>query len=110
MRAILIVLILTFGSQAGAGGYLQNRSDWIKFDLKDNYVIGVFDWVVIVEGQPGTDTYDKPIAILNCARTLKLDSNSLVEIVNNYYEDVSTWKHPPSVALWQGLKSACEVR
>lgn len=97
-----IALLTTLASQAEAG-FVKNRSGWeeLTSDAQSGYVMGAYDWMSQVA--PVEDN----LSIHNCVINIGFNSSDMIEVVNNFYSDLSKWEAPPFQALLLGLRKVC---
>ena len=97
-----IALLTTLASQAEAG-FVKNRSGWeeLTSDAQSGYVMGAYDWMSQVA--PVEDN----LSIHNCVINIGFNSSDMIEVVINFYSDLSKWEAPPFQALLLGLRKVC---
>ena len=111
MKQLLLILSLTLGlATAANAGFYNDRSDWNELgNFKEYYVMGLFD-VISLKNLGDDDAKLKfKDNLVNCIIKYKVKSNTLVDLVDNYYQDVANWTVRPKSALVQSLIKFCKL-
>ena len=99
MKNIRYALIFCILSTPVFAGFIKNKADWddLSEDQKSGYVIGIFDQLVTIY-TGDSDSYKQIKRELHlCAAEQRLNSDSLITLINKGYDDVSTWTYPPNL-------------
>ena len=106
MRALLVALMLMFGSQVWAG-FVIDRNTW--HDMVDGspaqkgYALGAFDQLTTKYKGVKKSQIEAINKIDECAKKMNFSADILVDIINSHYTDLENWQHPANIALQKGL-------
>jgi hypothetical protein len=108
MRAVILLLMLTFGSPAGANGFMNNRKDWndaaFSADIQKAYAMGIFDQ--LIQTDKISNKWQR--MFLYCAQEMNLTPTDFVDIIEGHYRNLENWQDAPSVALERGFATICK--
>ena len=113
MRALLVALMLMFGSQVWAG-FVIDRNTW--HDMVDGspaqkgYALGAFDQLTTKYKDTKKSQIEAINKIHECAKKMELSADILVDIINSHYTDLENWQHPANIALQTGLVQVCRTK
>ena len=80
----------------------------MSYSEKLGYVMGFFDEYTAISTLDSHEMIVLKQQRLNCVVDMNMNSQGLVDLVDTMYRnDVGIWKHPPHIALIQGLYKMC---
>ena len=111
MRYLILTLSFTLGLATVANaGFYNDRGDWNELGkFKEYYVMGLFDEISLQNLGDDDAKLEFKDNLVNCIIKYKVKSNTLVDLVDNYYQDVANWTVRPRHALVQSLIKFCKL-
>jgi hypothetical protein len=103
----MFISVLTTSAWAG---FKNNKTGWDGMSVSEKlgYVMGFFDEHTSLSTWDSQAVMDLKLHRQNCLIDMNMNSQGLVDLVDTMYRnDVGIWKHPPFVALIQGLHEMC---
>ena len=111
MKKLPLILSFTLVlTTAASAGFYNDRSDWNELqNFKQYYVMGLFDEISLQNLGDDYAQLEFKDNLVNCIIKYKVKSNTLVDLVDNYYQDVANWTVRPRHALVQSLIKFCKL-
>ena len=110
MNKLLLIVSFTLGlATAAQSGYINNRDDWVNFDeeMKEPFLFGMYE-VITSHDQNATAKQIKwKKTVLDCMYEMEASAATLVDMVDNYYQDLGNWSKPVIQAVYDGLHKIC---
>ena len=110
MKKLLLILSFTLGlTTAASSAYYNDRSDWNELgNFKQYYVMGLFDEISLkfVGDDPARLKYKDELQ--ECIIKYSVNSKTLADLVDNFYQDVANWTVRPRNALLRSLDKFCK--
>ena len=90
MKHILLTIFLIFEATAASAGFYNDRSDWNELrNFKQYYVMGLFDEISLQSLADDGARLKFKDNLVKCMIQYDVKSNTLVDLVDNYYQDVA---------------------
>ena len=111
MKHLLLILSFTLSLATSANaGFYNDRSDWNELGhLKPFYLQGLFDEISLMKLGDDDTTLEFKANLHDCISQYGVKADTLVDMVDNYYQDVANWTVRPRHALVQSLIKFCKL-
>jgi len=110
MKHLVLSLSLTVSlATAAQSGYINNRDDWVNFDkeLKEPFVLGMYEVITSHAHDATAKEIKWKKTVLDCMYEMEASATTLVDMVDNYYQDLGNWSKPLIQAVIDGLHEIC---
>ena len=110
-RLLTISLFISALTTTASAGFIDNKTLWDQMSnlQKTGYVQGVFDFFTQTRSD-NEELNSLKEQRLQCLVDMDMTAQGVVDLVDTMYQnDISIWKHPPFIALINGLTKCVET-
>ncbi len=110
MKHLILTIMLIFGATA-VSAYFDNREEWINSPdaYKEPYLAGLFWGLTTLHIEDSASIKEWKQKTFDCMTELEAKSSTFLDMMDNYYSDMSNWKQPVAIGFYQALNEVCST-